>query len=80
MAQNSLVPHLAAATRTSPPRPLLADLARTVNFMGAREEDRQELQPTASHDLAAISSDWAAVGNDLRYAMEWRVQEPEHER
>ena len=84
MAQNSLVPHLAATTRTSPPpcplRALLSGLARTVDFMGVLEEPRQELQPAASHDLAAISSDWAAVGNDLRYAMEWHVQESEHER
>ena len=84
MAQNSLVPHLAAVTRMSPPprplRALLSGLARTVDFMGVLEEPRQELQPAASHDLAAISSDWAAVGNDLRYAMEWHVQEPEHER
>lgn len=84
MAQNSLVPQLAAATRTSPPprplRALLFGLARTVDFMGVLEEPRQELQPDASHDLAAISSDWAAVGDDLRYAMEWHVQESEHER
>lgn len=82
MAQNSLLPHLATASRVSPPSPLQALLSglALIDFTGTPEEYRQELQPSAVHDLAAISSDWAAVGNDLRYAMAFHIHASEHER
>ena len=76
-------PHLAAASRASPPpRPLhalLSGLALTVDSTGMREEYRQEVQPSAVHDLAAISRDWVP-GNDVRYAMEFHIHASEHER